>query len=59
MSAVSTMNRAVSGPVGLPGKGDGLLVDTMQLVESTRPQTVPNHLLETSTMVILFADTNI
>lgn len=42
------MTRAVTGPLGLHNGGsNGLLIDTMQLVEPKRSKTVPNHLLET------------
>ena len=42
------MTRAVTGPLGFQNDGsNGLLIDTMQLVEPKRSKTVPNHLLET------------
>ncbi|XP_071157794.1 cilia- and flagella-associated protein 221-like isoform X2 [Mytilus edulis] len=49
MPSVSSMTRAVSGPLkGFQNDGsDGLLIDTMELVEPKRSKTVPNHLLET------------
>ncbi|XP_021377773.1 cilia- and flagella-associated protein 221-like isoform X2 [Mizuhopecten yessoensis] len=46
MPAVTTMSRAFTDPVGLSGE-KGLLIDTMQLVEPRKQQTIPNHLLET------------
>lgn len=46
MPAVSAMSRAFTDPVGLSDE-KGMLIDTMQLVEPRKPQTVPNHLLET------------
>ena len=49
MPSVSSMTRAVTGPLGFQNDGsNGLLIDTMQLVEPKRSKTVPNHLLETS-----------
>ena len=50
MPSVTPMARAVTGPLaGLQNDGsNGLLIDTMELVEPKRSKTVPNHLLETS-----------